>query len=326
MHSVRLKKAGFHQSAVEIRLFRFHAASLNFGDAMKEESKQPEALRLAGALRHESKWMDRGVEDSTAKNAAEELIRLQAENDELRDTVQFCERWAVHHGSKPSLSAQEALSCIQHYPGITEVTDSYADGKRPDTFNPFARIAELEEMLRKECQHSANETRRADQMSQQHSTQPALNKEAREELARATGSNAPTHSLHRACDLLSLTLGTLIGFQAKIGYTDKSPIAKLVSEAVEFLQPWPEKLPNAPQSADQWMDAKRWSIVANHWSKADFKFDRNGFLSRISLVIDLTKQGRGANFISREFDKAIEFKATPGRAPKAIDKAQGVSE
>lgn len=76
---------------------------------------------------------------------AEDLIRrMHAENEDLRDTVQFVERWAVHHGTKGCMSATETLSAIQHYPGITEVTDGYADGKRPDTFNPYARIQELE--------------------------------------------------------------------------------------------------------------------------------------------------------------------------------------
>lgn len=79
----------------------------------------------------------------------DDLIAAMRERiEDLEDTVQFCERWAVHHGSKPSLSAKEALSAIQHYPGITEVTDSYADGKRPNTFNPYARIAQLEAQVK----------------------------------------------------------------------------------------------------------------------------------------------------------------------------------
>lgn len=46
-----------------------------------------------------------------------------------------------------------------------------------------ARVTELEEMLLREVRHSAEQKLRADQMSQQHSTQAALNSEARSELA-----------------------------------------------------------------------------------------------------------------------------------------------
>ncbi len=75
------------------------------------------------------------------------VANREARIAELEDDLQFVERWAVHHGSKPSISAEEALSCIQHYPAIHEITKSYKDGKRPDTFNPYARIAELESQL-----------------------------------------------------------------------------------------------------------------------------------------------------------------------------------
>ncbi|MDH0493339.1 hypothetical protein [Comamonas aquatica] len=75
------------------------------------------------------------------------VANREARIAELEDALQFVERWAVHHGGKPSISAQEALSCIQHYPAIHEITKSYKDGKRPDTFNPYARIAELESQL-----------------------------------------------------------------------------------------------------------------------------------------------------------------------------------
>lgn len=97
---------------------------------------QAEALRLAEIC-----------ESKSIFPVADELLRLHARITELEDDLQFVERWAVHHGSKPSISAEEALSCIQHYPAIHEITKSYKDGKRPDTFNPYARIAELESQL-----------------------------------------------------------------------------------------------------------------------------------------------------------------------------------
>lgn len=58
-------------------------------------------------------------------------------------------------------------------------------------------------------------------------------------------------ALARACDLLSMTIGTLMAHRAKIGYVDNSPIASVVAEAVEFLRPWPEKLPAAVAAADE---------------------------------------------------------------------------
>ncbi|MFC4927802.1 hypothetical protein [Delftia deserti] len=76
--------------------------------------------------------------------AAAELRRLQADNEAMRETLEFVERWAVHHASKPHMTAELALGSIQHHPEIRAITERYADGKRPETFDPYARIAELE--------------------------------------------------------------------------------------------------------------------------------------------------------------------------------------
>lgn len=74
---------------------------------------------------------------------------VQAITTELRDTLAFCERWASHHGTKAHVTAEQALSVIQHHPGIVAITRSYADGKVPQTFDPYARIAELEALADK---------------------------------------------------------------------------------------------------------------------------------------------------------------------------------
>lgn len=66
---------------------------------------------------------------------------LQKENAELKEDLQFVERWANHHGTKHNITAQEVLSCIQHYPSITEITKSYKDGVIPNTRNPYAELA-----------------------------------------------------------------------------------------------------------------------------------------------------------------------------------------
>lgn len=46
----------------------------------------------------------------------------------ITDYMVFVERWAVHHGSKPHMSPQEALSFIQHDGVTSDVTKTYTDG------------------------------------------------------------------------------------------------------------------------------------------------------------------------------------------------------
>jgi hypothetical protein len=70
-----------------------------------------------------------------------------AEIEKLKDDLQFVERWAVHHGTKSHVTPENVLSVIQHYPAITTITESYTDGKVPDTFNPYTEIAELKAQL-----------------------------------------------------------------------------------------------------------------------------------------------------------------------------------
>ena len=66
-----------------------------------------------------------------------------AEIERLKDALTFVERWANHHAQKPHVTAAEALSCIQHYPEIEAITESYADGKVPETRDPYAEITAL---------------------------------------------------------------------------------------------------------------------------------------------------------------------------------------
>lgn len=90
----------------------------------------------------------RATNIATAKRALnEEVVRLRAELAEKNDALQFVERWANHHAQQPSCTAEDALSVIQHYPPILEITRSYADGKVPDTPNPWAERNELETAL-----------------------------------------------------------------------------------------------------------------------------------------------------------------------------------
>ncbi|MDM0086779.1 MULTISPECIES: hypothetical protein [unclassified Variovorax] len=79
---------------------------------------------------------------------------------------------------------------------------------------------------------------------------------------------APDAALEKACDLLSMTVGTLMSCRPKIGYVDNSVIAKLVAEVVEFLAPWPEKMPQA----DAAEPAARFAEVFAELERATAKF------------------------------------------------------
>lgn len=99
-------------------------------DAIVEgDAKRREAILL----------IERELTASTAKVSA-----LQDRVKELEETLQYVERWANHHGQKSCMTPAEALSCIQHYPPILAITRGYADGKVPDTPNPWERVKVLE--------------------------------------------------------------------------------------------------------------------------------------------------------------------------------------
>jgi hypothetical protein len=106
-----------------------------------------EAQRLANEFRP---TMPREVMQLWGNDASAELRRLapmEAELKKAKDALQFVERWANHHGTKPHVTPQEALSCIQHYPSIEEITKSYADGVVPNTSDPFAELQRTREEL-----------------------------------------------------------------------------------------------------------------------------------------------------------------------------------
>jgi hypothetical protein len=94
-----------------------------------------------------------GIDNDARTKFAYTLGYLRARTEQateiaaLKDDLQFVERWAVHHGTKPHMTPENALSVIQHYPAIAAITKSYVDGKVPDTFNPYAEIAALKAQL-----------------------------------------------------------------------------------------------------------------------------------------------------------------------------------
>ena len=158
-----------------------------------------EAERLASNLEHE--WTS--VADMLKAAAA--LRQQQTEIEAMRETLEFVERWAVHHASKPHMTAELALGSIQHHPEIRAITERYSDGKRPDTFDPYARIAEMEEKLVAEARATAEHKLRADQLAQQHRMQAQMNAQATQQLAELEASkNARIHKLEMdALDLAS---------------------------------------------------------------------------------------------------------------------------
>ena len=158
-----------------------------------------EAERLASNLEHE--WTS--VADMLKAAAA--LRQQQTEIEAMRETLEFVERWAVHHASKPHMTAELALGSIQHHPEIRAITERYSDGKRPDTFDPYARIAEMEEKLVAEARATAEHKLRADQLAQQHRMQAQMHAQATQQLAELEASkNASIHKLEMdALDLAS---------------------------------------------------------------------------------------------------------------------------
>lgn len=122
--------------------------------------KLREEARIANRLGHNI-WADIF---RTYAAALEEIERLKVERDdaltaakaeasgadkwrqtahEAERDLQFVERWANHHSVKPNIAAEEVLSVIQHYPPIRAITEGYADGKIPDTPNPWERAERL---------------------------------------------------------------------------------------------------------------------------------------------------------------------------------------
>jgi hypothetical protein len=69
---------------------------------------------------------------------------LKRQIEELQADLQFIERVAVHNGTKPHMTAAMTLSTIQHYPAITQITKGYANGKVPETVNPWEQIEALQ--------------------------------------------------------------------------------------------------------------------------------------------------------------------------------------
>jgi len=92
-------------------------------------------------------WTVEQVVGEIQQHREQTVQELLAEIERQREHLQFVERWVNHHGQKPNTTPREVLSMIQHYPPIVEITRSYADGRVPETPNPWAEIERLRARL-----------------------------------------------------------------------------------------------------------------------------------------------------------------------------------
>lgn len=105
---------------------------------------------LQNRLRTDVLWHQRRGNETIAKDCEEAADALEAQGKriaELEDDLQWVERCANHHGQKAHVTAEQALSFIQHYPPIKAITKAYSDGKMPTTLDPYAEITALKAEL-----------------------------------------------------------------------------------------------------------------------------------------------------------------------------------
>jgi hypothetical protein len=100
---------------------------------VKEESQNYEN---ASRISHE--WsVQIGLANSELREANAEQAKRIAKLNQVLTSI---ERYVNHHGQNPKITAQEALSMVQHNPYILQITKGYKDGIIPTTHNPYAEI------------------------------------------------------------------------------------------------------------------------------------------------------------------------------------------
>jgi hypothetical protein len=99
-----------------------------------------EILRATG---YSAASIDAGFRAALLAEVERVTAALQERDAEIacaKDSLNFVERWAVHHANKPGISAESALGCIAHYPPIKAITKSYVDGVPSHLPDPFEQI------------------------------------------------------------------------------------------------------------------------------------------------------------------------------------------
>lgn len=156
--------------------------------------QQPEALRLAEELVAPI----HGFKEPTMLEveSAAELRRLHAENDTLkRELEKYNALPQTVEGSKIDLrKMREAALHAQVHGYLFKASGSEVRQVIDLLFEKSRELEAEKYELVKESARTAAEKRRADQMSLQHSMQAALNKDAREKLARYVGNEIACQS------------------------------------------------------------------------------------------------------------------------------------
>lgn len=212
------------------------------------DTKQPEALRLAEMLERPGYgW------NSTIEQYAAELRRLHAENEAMRTgynaaRLEVASLQAEVAKYRESMTAGAYVGCVV-WAGDAKVARHLSKTQVSEWRSPVIALQVLTDVCASEL---------ARFLAKPGGSAELLRKT--NAAARGTpAADAPTTAaaLSRACDLLSSTIGILMGQRAKIAYTDNSPIAALVNEAVDFLRPWPEQLPSSAASP---------VVLPEHWA------------------------------------------------------------
>ena len=217
-------------------------------------AQKPEALRLADKFEVNGFLSDHTfAQNQWCSQAAVELRRLHAENEAMRTgynaaRLEVASLQAEVAKYRESMTAGAYVGCVV-WAGDAKVARHLSKTQVSEWRSPVIALQVLTDVCASELARFLAKPG--------GSAEPLRKTNA---AARGTpAADAPTTAaaLSRACDLLSSTIGILMGQRAKIAYTDNSPVAALVNEAVDFLRPWPEQLPSSAASP---------VVLPEHWA------------------------------------------------------------
>jgi vacuolar-type H+-ATPase subunit I/STV1 len=179
---------------------QFYLSLKKRSDGSYHDERTKVALESWKAALSQSEPVQVSQEEITQAHYLERLQTIGAENEALKTEnsklhaaiqrrvtdLAFVERWVNHHGVNSCHTAEEVLSVIQHYPSITEITESYKDGVIPATRNPYAEIEALRKQLSQAEQATTVEAKIVDELS-------ACNMLLKEDYQRACRTVASMH-------------------------------------------------------------------------------------------------------------------------------------
>lgn len=157
------------------------------------KEQQPEALRLADECDASAEqWLN---ETNTRRAAASTIRRLHEEKEALKREIESHNNALPQkvQGSKIDLrKMREAALHAQVHGYLFKASGSEVRQVIDLLFEKSRELELARRELVAESARTASEKRRADQMSLQHSSQAALNREAREKLARYAAAEIAT--------------------------------------------------------------------------------------------------------------------------------------